>query len=97
MLGFQEEKFTHLHFYFHDIVSGPKPSMVFVAEPNGKVKNVLPFGMVVVMNDPLTAGPERDFVGKAQGIYTSISQEEMGLMMVMTIAFTMWRFQWKHP
>nr|AFK34612.1 unknown [Medicago truncatula] len=90
MLGFQEEKFTHLHFYFHDIVSGPKPSMVFIAEPNGKVKNALPFGTVVAMDDPLTAGPERDskLVGKAQGIYTSISQEEMGLMMVMTMAFT---------
>nr|AFK37731.1 unknown [Medicago truncatula] len=67
MLGFQEEKFTHLHFYFHDIVSGPKPSMVFVAEPNGKVKNALPFGTVVAMDDPLTAGPERDskLVGKS--------------------------------
>ncbi|CAL5193579.1 unnamed protein product [Lathyrus oleraceus] len=90
MLGFQEEKFTHLHFYFHDIVTGPKPSMVFVAEPNGKVENALPFGTVVAMDDPLTAGPERDskLVGKAQGIYTSISQEEMGLMMVMTMAFS---------
>ncbi|KAK2363546.1 pterocarpan synthase [Trifolium repens] len=90
MLGFQEEKFTHLHFYFHDIVSGPKPSMVFVAEPNGKVKNALPFGTVVAMDDPLTTGPERDskLIGKAQGIYTSISQDEMGLMMVMTMAFT---------
>lgn len=90
MLGFQEEKFTHLHFYFHDIVSGPKPSMVFVAEPNGKTKNALPFGTVVAMEDPLTAGPERDskLVGKAQGIYISISQEEMGLMMVMTMAFS---------
>ncbi|CAK8543405.1 unnamed protein product [Lathyrus sativus] len=90
MLAFQEEKFTHLHFYFHDIVSGPKPSMVFVAEPNGKVENALPFGTVVAMDDPLTAGPERDskLVGKAQGIYTSISQEEMGLMMVMTMAFS---------
>ncbi|KAL5134966.1 Dirigent protein 2 [Glycine soja] len=90
LLGFREEKFTHLHFFFHDVVSGPKPSMVFIAEPNGKAKDALPFGTVVAMDDPLTVGPEQDskLVGKAQGIYTSISQEEMGLMMVMTMAFT---------
>ncbi|KAK7396328.1 hypothetical protein VNO78_17248 [Psophocarpus tetragonolobus] len=90
LMGFREEKFTHLHFYFHDVVSGPNPSMVIVAEPNGKVKDALAFGTVVAMDDPLTVGPEADskVVGKAQGIYASISQEEMGLMMVMTMAFT---------
>ncbi|RDX58397.1 Dirigent protein 2, partial [Mucuna pruriens] len=90
LLGFREEKLTHLHFYFHDVVTGPNPSMVIVAEPNGKAKDSLPFGTVVAMDDPLTAGPEPDskLVGKAQGIYTSISQEEMALMMVMTMAFT---------
>lgn len=89
MLGF-EEKLTHLHFYFHDIMAGPKPSTVIVAEPNGKIKDALPFGTVVAIDDPLTVGPERDskIIGMAQGIYTSISQEEMGLMMVMTMAFS---------
>jgi len=90
LLGFQEEKFTHLHFYFHDVMEGPKASAVIVAEPNGKVENCLPFGTVVAIDDPLTIGPELDskLVGKAQGIYASISQDEMGLMMVMTWAFT---------
>ncbi|WVZ05414.1 hypothetical protein V8G54_018760 [Vigna mungo] len=90
LMGFREDKFTHLHFFFHDVVTGPNPSMVIVAEPNGKAKDALPFGTVVAMDDPLTAGPEPDskLVGKAQGIYTSISQAEMGLMMVMTMAFT---------
>lgn len=93
LLGFREEKLTHLHFYFHDIVSGPSPSMVLVAEPNGKAPNALPFGTLGAMDDPLTAGPERDskLLGKAQGIFTSISQntpEDMGLMMVMTLAFS---------
>ncbi|XP_014495544.1 dirigent protein 2 [Vigna radiata var. radiata] len=90
LMGFREDKFTHLHFFFHDVVTGPNPSMVIVAEPNGKAKDALPFGTVVAMDDPLTAGPEPNskLVGKAQGIYTSISQAEMGLMMVMTMAFT---------
>ncbi|MED6130458.1 20S proteasome component beta 5 [Stylosanthes scabra] len=87
--GFGEEKFTHLHFYFHDICSGPKPSIVYVAEPNGKGQDCLPFGTVVAIDDPLTVGPERDskLVGRAQGLYASISQEDMGLMMMMTLAF----------
>ncbi|KAK7336689.1 hypothetical protein VNO77_17235 [Canavalia gladiata] len=90
IFDYRQEKFTHLHFYFHDVVTGPNPSMVIVAEPNGRAKNSLPFGTVVAMDDPLTTGPESDskLVGKAQGIYTSISQEEMALMMVMTMAFT---------
>ncbi|KAL2320891.1 hypothetical protein Fmac_029860 [Flemingia macrophylla] len=90
LMGLGEDKFTHLHFYYHDIVSGPNPSMMLVAEPNGKAIDTLPFGTVVAMDDPLTTGPERDskVVGKAQGLYASISQGELGLMMVMTMAFT---------
>ncbi|KAL2320892.1 hypothetical protein Fmac_029861 [Flemingia macrophylla] len=90
LMGLGEEKFTHLHFYFHDIVTGPNRSVMVVAEPNGKVIDTLPFGSVVAMDDPLTTGPERHskVVGKAQGLYASISLEETGLMMVMTMAFT---------
>ncbi|TKY51605.1 Dirigent protein 8 [Spatholobus suberectus] len=42
------------------------------------------------MDDPLIVRLELDseLVGKAKGIYTSILQEEMALMMVMTMAFT---------
>jgi len=44
----------------------------------------------VATDDPLTAGPERDskLIGKAQGIYASISQQELGVLMAMTMAFT---------
>ena len=89
-LGFLEEKLTHLHFYFHDVVTGPNPTMLIVAEPEGRRKDELPFGTVVIIEDPLTLGPEPDskLIGKAQGLYTSISQKEMALMMVMTFAFT---------
>ncbi|KAL1312270.1 hypothetical protein HN51_038903 [Arachis hypogaea] len=89
-LGFHEEKLTHLHFFFHDVVSGPKPTMRIIAEPEGRAKDTLPFGTTVIIEDPLTAGPEPEskLIGKAQGLYTSISQVEMALMMVMTFAFT---------
>ncbi|MED6123817.1 20S proteasome component beta 5 [Stylosanthes scabra] len=89
-LGFHEEKLTHLHFFFHDVASGPNPTMRIIAEPEGRAKDTLPFGTTVIIEDPLTAGPEPEskLIGKAQGLYTSISQVEMALMMVMTFAFT---------
>ncbi|KAJ1433012.1 Dirigent protein [Sesbania bispinosa] len=92
-LGFQEEKLTHIRFYFHDIVTGPKPTMVITAESplKGKSKSPLPFGSVVVLEDPLTIGPEIDskLVGKSQGFYLTVSQEAvLDLELVMGMVFT---------
>ena len=41
-------------------------------------------------DDPLTVGPEpgSKLVGKAQGIYASASQDDLGFLMVMNFAFT---------
>ena len=48
------------------------------------------FGKVLMMDDPLTVGPERSSkqVGSAQGIYASASQSEVGLLMVYNFVFT---------
>ncbi|TKY62508.1 Dirigent protein 7 [Spatholobus suberectus] len=92
-LGFREEKLTHIHFYFHEVVTSPKPSLVVATEPlKGKSNSPLPFGTVVVLEDPLTIGPELDskLVGKAQGFYISVAQKEgleLELVMGMTLAF----------
>lgn len=89
-LGLGKEKLSHLHFYFHDIVSGPKPSAVRVAAAGTTNSSPTGFGAVVMMDDPLTAGPELSstLVGRAQGIYASASQEEAGFLMVLNFAFT---------
>ncbi|CAL0302516.1 unnamed protein product [Lupinus luteus] len=89
-LGLHKEKLTHLHFYFHDILSGPKPTAVNVAKAQMTNKSPTDFGMVMMADDPLTSGPEPDskLVGKAQGIYASAAQDEVGLLMVMNFAFT---------
>ncbi|XP_027351069.1 dirigent protein 22-like [Abrus precatorius] len=94
-VGFHEEKLSHLHFYFHDIVIGPNRTSVTVAEPlKGKSNSSLPFGTVVTIENQLTVGPEpeSESVGKAQGLYVSSSREgpemEAGLTMAMTFAFT---------
>lgn len=41
------------------------------------------------MDDPLTVSPESDseIVGRAQGIYASASQSELGLLMVLNFGF----------
>ncbi|XP_027352407.1 dirigent protein 22-like [Abrus precatorius] len=93
-LGFREEKLTHIHFYFHEIVSSPNPSLVFALEPlKGKSKSPLPFGSLAMIEDPLTVGPKLDskMVGKAQGFYISAAHQEgtdLELVMGMTFAFT---------
>ncbi|OIV95467.1 hypothetical protein TanjilG_06929 [Lupinus angustifolius] len=90
LLGLRKEKLSHLHFYFHDILSGPKPTAVNVAQARMTNKSSTGFGLVMMADDPLTSGPEPDskLVGKAQGIYASAAQDELGLLMVMNFAFT---------
>ncbi|XP_027352715.1 dirigent protein 22-like [Abrus precatorius] len=92
-LGFREEKLTHIHFYFHEVVTGPTPSLIMAAEPlKGKSNSPLPFGSMVVLEDRLTIGPELESkqVGKAQGFYISAAQKEgleLEIVMGMTFAF----------
>ena len=88
-LGLRKEKLSHLHFYFHDIVSGQKPTAVIVAEALMTNTSLTGFGTLVMMDDPLTETPDpkSKLVGKSQGIYASAAQEELGLLMVMNLAF----------
>ncbi|KAL7168846.1 hypothetical protein ACSBR2_033971 [Camellia fascicularis] len=89
-LGLKKEKLSHLHFYFHDTLSGKNPTAVRVAKAPMTKKSPTLFGVVVVMDDPLTLKPEPSSkqVGRAQGIYASASQTEFGLLMAMNFAFT---------
>ncbi|KAF4371133.1 hypothetical protein F8388_020860, partial [Cannabis sativa] len=85
----KQQKLTQFHFYWHDIVSGKKPSSVMVIPPQANYSSTS-FGMVAMIDDPLTEGPELSskIVGKAQGFYGSASQEEVGLIMAMNFAFS---------
>ncbi|MED6130457.1 hypothetical protein PIB30_000957 [Stylosanthes scabra] len=88
-LGFHREKFSHLHFYFHDFVSGPRPTAVDVAQANITDKSPTLFGDVRMADDPLTIGPDlgSKLIGRAQGIYAYASQNDFGLMMIMNLEF----------
>ncbi|CAI0402726.1 unnamed protein product [Linum tenue] len=86
----RKEKLTHLKFYFHDIVSGRNPTAVPVARAAMTNTSRSLFGLVNMMDDPLTVGPKSSSrpVGRAQGIYASASQTELSFLMVLNFAFT---------
>ncbi|PON38512.1 Disease resistance response protein [Trema orientale] len=86
----KREKLSHLHFYFHDIVAGRNPTAIRVAEAKTTSNSSTWFGAVVMMDDPLTVGPEPSskIVGRAQGIYASASQFELGFLMALNYVFT---------
>ncbi|XP_059651943.1 dirigent protein 22-like [Cornus florida] len=80
------EKTSHLHFYFHDILSGKHPSAVqIVTAPNSTTG----FGSTMMADDALTEGPDltSKHIGRAQGIYAVASQSEFSLLLVMNYVF----------
>ncbi|XP_065847107.1 dirigent protein 22-like [Euphorbia lathyris] len=85
---FKKEKLSHLHFYFHDIVSGRNPTAVKIID-SPMNSSFTGFGMTAMIDDPLTLTPliNSTLVGRAQGIYASASQNEVGLLMVLNFAF----------
>ena len=89
-----EEKVSRHHFYFLDTVSGKNPSAVEVADASMTKKSPTLFGLVNIVDDPLTEGPEptSKLVGRAQGLYGSAGQQEVGLLLTMNFVFTTGKF-----
>ncbi|KAF8019833.1 hypothetical protein BT93_G0507 [Corymbia citriodora subsp. variegata] len=89
-LGLNKEKLSHVHFYLHDIVTGRNPTAVLVAVAKTTNTSATGFGAVLVIDDPLTEGPEASskILGRAQGIYSSASQKGAALLMVHNYVFT---------
>ena len=89
-----EEKVSRLHFYFHDTLSGKNPSAVEVAEASRTKKSPTLFGLINIFDDPLTEGPESTskLVGRAQGLYGSAGQQELGLLLAMNLVFITGKF-----
>ncbi|OVA19654.1 Plant disease resistance response protein [Macleaya cordata] len=85
-----KEKMTKLHFYFHDTLSGERPSAVRVAQGPDSEKSPTGFGVLMMADDALTEGPEptSKLVGRAQGLYGSAGQDSLGLIMAMSFGFT---------
>ncbi|KAG2258356.1 hypothetical protein Bca52824_077652 [Brassica carinata] len=92
--GHKPEKLTHLHFYFHEIISGDKPTSVVVARGPTTNSSATLFGLVAVVDDALTSGPERtsEEVGRAQGMYASADQNQSALLMAFNLVFAKGEF-----
>ncbi|XP_010549445.1 PREDICTED: dirigent protein 21-like [Tarenaya hassleriana] len=88
------QRLTHLHFYFHDTVSGEKTTAVRVAEAAGTNSSATLFGMVVIADNPLTEGPTMGskMLGRAQGMYASADMNDFGLLMAFNLVFTEEKF-----
>ncbi|XP_057769280.1 dirigent protein 21-like [Salvia miltiorrhiza] len=85
-----KEKFTKLHFYFHDTVAGKNPTAVTVAGANVAHRYLTGFGLIRMMDNPLTVGPEphSKIIGRARGIYGVASIEDLDLLMTLNYVFT---------
>ncbi|KAK6916690.1 Dirigent protein [Dillenia turbinata] len=89
-LGVQKDStVTNLQFYFHDTLSGSNPSAMRVAEASTTKTSLTQFGSLVMADDPLTFGPEptSKLIGRAQGLYGSAGQSNMGLIMALSYNF----------
>lgn len=86
----EKETVTNLQFYFHDTLSGKNPTAVRVAQATGTDKSPTLFGVVMMADDPLTETPDpkSKLLGRAQGLYGSACQDELGLIMSMSFGFT---------
>ncbi|XP_026390147.1 dirigent protein 2-like [Papaver somniferum] len=84
------EMMTKLRFYFHDIVVGDNPTAIRIAEAPGTNSSPTFFGALVMIDDPLTEGPDINsrLVGRAQGFYGLSGMDEISLIMGMSLVFT---------
>ncbi|TVU23847.1 hypothetical protein EJB05_26230, partial [Eragrostis curvula] len=76
---------AHLHFYMHDVLTGPSPTAVQVVNgPRGH------FGDTIVIDDVLTSTSSRSSaaVGRAQGHYMWASTGNPELLVTMNVVLT---------
>jgi Dirigent-like protein len=85
-----KEKQSHFRFYWHDITSGPNPTSIPVAAAPESKKSSTYFGTMVMIDDPLTTGPDMKskLVGRAQGLYAMAGIEKLEIIMAMNFVFT---------
>ncbi|XP_025808399.1 dirigent protein 22-like isoform X2 [Panicum hallii] len=83
-------KQTHIKLYWHDVLSGPNPTAVQVARAAVTNTSKTSFGLVVVIDDPLTEGPDLNSstpLGRAQGTYVAAGRDEVALLVNMNFVF----------
>ncbi|KAJ4762429.1 Dirigent protein [Rhynchospora pubera] len=69
-------KKTHLHFYFHEILSGPNATVMTVVNPSNNT-NSFTFGAIAVIDDLLLEGQDDNstLIGRAQGLVGAVGRD----------------------
>ncbi|KAJ0976956.1 hypothetical protein J5N97_012430 [Dioscorea zingiberensis] len=84
-----EEKMTHLHFYVHSNFIGSNP-MAPIRVVKGPKNETTLFGSILVMDNPVTAGPEieTELIGQAQGFAVGVVRDNSNLLYIVNLVFT---------
>ncbi|KAG9447597.1 hypothetical protein H6P81_013725 [Aristolochia fimbriata] len=87
---YRKLKETNLVFYMQDYETGKNVTAVPIAGVNGTHSSVLNFGTVLVTDDALTEGIDRNSkqVGRAQGIYVNSALDGSDLHLLFSAVFT---------
>ncbi|CAI0388279.1 unnamed protein product [Linum tenue] len=86
-MALKNEKLTHLHFYYHNLLAGPNPlnpkCPLDFNHPAGL------FGRLTMADNPLTLDPELNSttVGRAQGLYGVASRTDATFMELFNFVF----------
>ncbi|RWR86319.1 dirigent protein 22 [Cinnamomum micranthum f. kanehirae] len=85
-----KEKKTKMVFYMQDWETGKNVTAVPVAGKNGTLSSILNFATVMVVDDAITEGQDRQSkqIGRAQGIYVNSALDASDLHLLFSIVFT---------
>ncbi|CAI9089883.1 OLC1v1024532C1 [Oldenlandia corymbosa var. corymbosa] len=87
-------RLTKIRFYYHENRVAANPTTVEIARASSTGNSPTSFGSTMVIDDALTISPDPDseLVGRAQGIYSSASQEDMAFILMFNVVFTSGEF-----
>ncbi|CAI0388277.1 unnamed protein product [Linum tenue] len=94
-MALKNEKLTHLHFYYHNLLAGPNVTALHLNAKGPLHLNDTAglFGRLTMMDSPLTLEPELDpelnstTVGRAQGLYGVASRTDATFMELFNFVF----------
>ncbi|CAI9118180.1 OLC1v1019711C1 [Oldenlandia corymbosa var. corymbosa] len=83
-------KYEKLHFFIHELVTGPNITIVPVAKSNFTDKLSSRFGLVYVIDEPLKVGasPDSETIGRVEGLDVSSSKEKLTMLAAFNFVVT---------
>ncbi|KAJ4791086.1 Dirigent protein [Rhynchospora pubera] len=82
------KKETHLHFFFHEILSGDDATLLQVVNPSNS--SSLTFGTILVVDDMLKDGQNENstLIGRAQGLNAVVGKADSAIGSMLNFVFT---------